>query len=165
MSQSSRISFVGAVSLAALAAAAPAFAASDKAFLNKAMQGDNSEIQIGKLAEQKGASQGARDFGHMLVMDHGMHKEKVAALATSIGAKLSDSLPLMAKLEVHKLKGLSGPKFDHEFATDMVKDHKQAISEFEKQARGLGPVADLARDTLPTLHKHLDTAEQLTRGG
>jgi len=78
MSQSSRISFVGAVSLAALAAAAPAFAASDKAFLNKAMQGDNSEIQIGKLAEQKGASQGARDFGHMLVMDHGMHKEKVA---------------------------------------------------------------------------------------
>ncbi|HVY33761.1 MAG TPA: DUF4142 domain-containing protein [Caulobacteraceae bacterium] len=165
MSRPSRISVSLAVSVISLALAAPSFAASDKAFLKKAMQGDNSEVRLGKLAAQKGSSQGVRDFGHMLDMDHGMHKDKVATLASSMGENATDDITPQAKLEDRKLQGLSGPKFDREFAQYMVKDHKHDISDYEKQARGKGPVADLARDTVPTLRKHLETAEQLTRGG
>jgi putative membrane protein len=153
-----------AVGLVSFALAAPSFAASDKAFLKKAMEGDNSEVHLGKLAEQKGSSQGVRDFGRMLEMDHGMHKDKVAALASSVGGQSTDDLSPEAKREDKKLQRLSGPKFDREFADYMVKDHRKDISDYEKQAKGKGPVADMARDTLPTLRKHLETAQHLTGG-
>lgn len=165
MSRPARLSVSVTVGLISLALAAPSFAASDKAFLKKAMEGDNSEVHLGKLAEQRGSSQGLRDFGRMLDMDHGMHKDKVATLASSMGEKPTDDMTAEAKLEDRKLQRLSGPKFDREFARYMVKDHKKDISDYEKQAKGKGPVADMARDTIPILRKHLDTAEQLTRGG
>ena len=54
------------------------------------------------------------------------------------------------------------PAFDREFARYMVQDHKTDISDFEKQvATGDKATADLARQTLPVLRKHLATAEHL----
>ena len=163
MSRSIRLLLAATVAVTAMAGSA--FAASDKAFIKKAMEGDNAEVQMGKLAQAKGASAGVRDFGHMLETDHGMHKAKVATLGSSMGVKPTDDVPMMAKMDAHKLEGLSGPKFDHAFAKSMVMDHKKDIAEYEKQARGHAPTADLARETLPTLHKHLDTAEQLSKAG
>jgi putative membrane protein len=165
MSRPIRVSFAALALLASLAGAQGAVAAPGKAFVKKAMEGDNSEVSLGKLAEQRGSSTGVRDFGHMLQMDHSMHKDKLAALAPTVGAKPTDDMPLMAKMEHQKLEGLSGPAFDREFAKDMVKDHTNDIADYEKQARGHGPTADLARDTLPTLHKHLATAQHLMRRG
>ena len=46
----------------------------------------------------------------------------------------------------------------------MVDDHKKDIKEFEKEAKSQNQqVATFAKDTLPTLHKHLDTAEALAK--
>ena len=44
----------------------------------------------------------------------------------------------------------------------MVEDHKEDIRLFEAQAKSSkGPVPDYARDTLPDLKKHLQTAQSL----
>ena len=43
----------------------------------------------------------------------------------------------------------------------MVEDHKNDIKEFEAQAKGTDDVARFAKDTLPTLQKHLQTAQSL----
>jgi predicted outer membrane protein len=46
----------------------------------------------------------------------------------------------------------------------MVADHKKAIKEFDKEANSSNAqLAMFAKDTLPTLHKHLDTAEMLAK--
>jgi len=45
-----------------------------------------------------------------------------------------------------------------------VADHKKDIKEFEKQAKGSDDVASFAKDTLPTLKKHLQTAQSLKSG-
>ena len=66
-----------------------------------------------------------------------------------------------AESEVKKLAKLQGDKFDHEFAEYMVKDHRKDIAEYEKASRMTGDVGQLARDTLPTLRKHLSEAEKL----
>ena len=47
--------------------------ASDRAsqtFITKAIEGNLAEIQLGQLAQQKGASDGVRNFGQQLVADH-----------------------------------------------------------------------------------------------
>ncbi|HKA74242.1 MAG TPA: DUF4142 domain-containing protein, partial [Xanthobacteraceae bacterium] len=57
----------------ALACAAPAARAQnkgDQAFLKKAIEGNYAEIEMGKLAQQKGASDGVRSFGKQLEQDH-----------------------------------------------------------------------------------------------
>ena len=72
-----------------------------------------------------------------------------------------DQLTPIVYNELHKLAMLQGDKFDHEFAEYMIKDHRKDIGEYEKAARMKGAVGDLARATLPTLHKHLSAAEKL----
>ena len=145
-------------------AATGASAASDKAFLTKAMQGDNSEMKLGGLAEQKGSSAGVRQFGQMLHADHAKAKSDVAPVARAHGVALSDEMAPEAKAEAVKLDGLSGSAFDREFASYMVDDHRKDIADFQKQAAiGDRSTASLARAQLPTLRKHLKTAEQLAR--
>ena len=155
----------GALSLAA-AGAAGARPMHDKAFLAKAIKGDNSEVMLGQLAQQQGASQGTKDFGTMLVTDHGHARDEASQLAGSLGAPAPTDPMGEAIRERHRLEHLSGPAFDHELARYMVEDHTKDIADFRREAdHGHGPVADLARKTLPDLHKHLDMARSLLAGG
>ncbi len=146
---------------AVCALAAPAFADPDKGFLKKAIEGDNSEIQLGKIAEAKSGSREVREYGHMLVMDHSKHKADAMTMGQQAGLKPSDGIAAEAKRESRKLDRLSGPAFDREFASYMVKDHTKDIRDYEKQSRKHDLTAGFARQTLPTLHQHLDTALRL----
>jgi putative membrane protein len=155
---------VAAACISALATSASA--ASDKVFLKKALEGDNAEVTLGQLAEQKGASQATKDFGHMLAVDHADHKAKVLPVAAAHGVPDTEALGAGGRMEEVKLKLLAGPSFDREFARYMVRDHQTDILEFRKEAQTGDPdISALAKQTLPTLHKHLEVAEKLKRQG
>jgi len=155
--------FVTVMSAASLAAAAAGAAgASDQAFLKKALMGDNSEMALGQLAQQHGASPGTRDFGRMLHEDHAAAKAKALPVAQQHGVADTQEMAPEAKAEARKLERLSGPAFDREFARYMVSDHKKDIADFEKESRrGDAATAALARETLPDLRNHLKTAQDL----
>jgi putative membrane protein len=133
------------------------------AFLTDAMKGDNGEVALGTLAEQKDASQGVKDLGKMLVDDHGAHKQTLATLDQQLGVTTTTDLKTEAKTEQTKLNGLSGAAFDKEFVRATVEDHKKDIAKYEEQAKATGPVADMAKQTLPTLKKHLEAAQKLAK--
>jgi putative membrane protein len=90
-----------------------------------------------------------------------MHLKKVEKVAASVKVSADDKPTDAANNELHKLAQLQGDKFDHEFAEYMIKDHRKDIGEYEKASRMKGDVGELARATLPTLHKHLSAAEKL----
>ena len=152
------------IPLAALALAGAAQAQNDdkaRHFLRDALQGDNSEVMLGKMAAERGESPGLKHYGQMLVDDHSMHREKVLKVASGLGLP-DDRQPMdVAAKERDKLSRMHGRDFDKEFAKYMVKDHRKDIKEYEKAEKMRGDVARLARETLPTLHKHLDEAERL----
>lgn len=134
----------------------------DAAFVTDAMKGDNGEVAIGKLAQAQASSQAAKDFGAMLATDHGAHKDKVAALASANGIPVTDDPSEEGKANLDKLKGLKGTEFDKAFKAAMIDDHQKDIAKYEKQASsGDSETATLAKDTLPTLRKHLSTAQAL----
>lgn len=136
----------------------------DGAFLTDAMKGDNSEVALGKIAQAKGASQGVKDLGTMLVTDHGAHKSEVAALAQQAGVTVTDDIKDEAKTLETKLNGLTGAAFDKAFVDATVDDHKKDIAKYEQQAKSGDPqTAALANKTLPTLRKHLDAAQALQK--
>jgi putative membrane protein len=47
----------------------------------------------------------------------------------------------------------------------MVDDHKEDITKFKQESQKSGDVAEFAKNTLPVLEKHLQTAESLTAIG
>lgn len=139
-----------------------AASSADAAFLTEAMQGDNAEVEIGQLAQAQGSSQKVKDFGKMLVDDHGAHKQEVVALANSAGVPVTDDPSPDGKANLDKLKALSGAEFDKQFKAMMIEAHTKTIAKFEQQAKSGDPqTAALANKTLPTLRKHLDAANAL----
>jgi putative membrane protein len=130
-------------------------------FVSSAMQGDMAEIDMGKLAQEKGQSQAVKDYGAMLVQEHGSHLEKAKQLASQLGVKEPSGASVSQKAGYLKMKMLSGASFDKAFAKDMVKDHQADIKEDQQQASKGGAAASFAQETLPTLQTHLQKARQL----
>jgi putative membrane protein len=62
-----------------------------------------------------------------------------------------------------QLSRLSGDKFDDQFVKEMVSDHMKDIGKYEKEAKSKGSPADFAKETLPTLEHHQQTAEALAK--
>jgi len=160
-----RLSLFAAATAVALFAGAGLVQAQQKVdsasqkFLTNAMEGDYAEIDVGKLAQEKGTSQAVKDFGAKLVQDHSAHLEKAKQVAAQVGVKDPNGSGAMAKASYLKLKILSGASFDRTFAKDMVTDHQKDIEEYRKEAAKTDPVGQLAKETIPTLEEHLRIAQ------
>jgi putative membrane protein len=134
----------------------------DPAFVIEAIKGDNGEVAIGNLAAAQAGSQAAKDFGRTLVADHGGHKQKLLTLASSAGISPTEEPSDEARANLEKLKSLKGAEFDKEFKRMMVEDHEKDIAKYEQQVSTGDPqTSALAKETLPTLRKHLATAKSL----
>ena len=150
-----KYSFFVAVGLCASAAIAEAegmkASKADEMFIKDAMQGDLAEVNMGKLAQEKAQSQGVKDFGKMLEQDHGEHAQKVQSKAQELGVTAPQEPNTTQKSMYDRLSKLSGGQFDEQFVKAMVTDHKKDIAEYEKEAKSKSPLADFAKETLPTL--------------
>lgn len=141
-----------------------AVGAIDAAFVTDGIKGDTAEVAIGQLAASKGSTQAVKDFGSMLVTDHGAHKQKLIDLANSAGIPVPTEPAEAGHANLVKLQGLSGTEFDKTFAQMLVESHEKGIAKNEQQAKSGDPqTAKLAQETLPTLRKHLGMAESLEK--
>ena len=133
----------------------------DKSFLEEAIKGDIGEVQIGQLAADKGQSDAAKSFGQTLATDHGIHRGQLLALAQRAGmTQPTQSSPEAAK-NYAQLQAASPKQFDAVFKGMMVEDHEKDIAKYQKHAAGTGPLADMAKTTVPVLQKHLELAKAL----
>ena len=158
-----------AIGLAGALAATGAIAQTKQAdkdsqkFIKAAIQGDIAEVDVGKLAQEKGQSDAVKQYGAMLVKDHGEHKSKAEQVAGQLGVEPPTGSSLMQKATYAKLKLLSGTSFDRSFAKSMVKDHQDDIKEYKKETSKKDAAGQLANETLPTLQHHLKAAQSLEK--
>jgi putative membrane protein len=155
------LSLAGALAFASSAASAQKADRDSEKFIKSAIQGNLAEIDVGKLAQQKGKNDAVKKFGEMLVNEHGQALSKAQAAAKQVGVEPPTSTSIMQKATYAKLKLLSGDTFDRSFASTMVSDHEKEIKEYQKASAKSGPVGQYAKETLPALQKHLQTAKQL----
>ena len=115
---------------------------------------------MGKLAQQKAASEQVKQFGSRMVTDHSKANDELKQLASSKSLTLPGDLDAKHKAKLAKMQKLSGAAFDRAYMDDMLADHKQDVAEFQKEASS-GRDSDLksfAAKTLPTLQEHLKLA-------
>ena len=132
-------------------------------FLTKAIEGNYAEVEMGKLAQQNGASEGVKSFGKMLETDHGAANQKATQAAQSLNVTVPSGPSKQQKADHDKMAKMNGAAFDRMFAEHMVKDHKKDISEYQKAAKARDAAGQYADGALPTLRKHLDTAQSLQK--
>jgi putative membrane protein len=133
----------------------------DSNFVKEAAQGGLMEVQLGKLAQEKAASEKIKQFGKRMEQDHSKANDELKKIASDKGAQLSNDLDKKHKSKVDKLAKLSGADFDKKYIDDMVSDHKEDIKKFQRESEKAKD-ADLkkfASESLPTLKEHLQLAE------
>ncbi|HWK30834.1 MAG TPA: DUF4142 domain-containing protein [Terriglobales bacterium] len=148
----------------------------DQQVVEKVHQANQMEIQIGKMAEQKGRNPEVKRYGALLARDHQKGDQLVTDVAKEKGlSSIPEPMPqtpadkeemLKQLMMMQQLQQAQGSEFDTVFAKSMVQAHEKAIamvSDASKQVQD----ADL-RDTLtklvPILKQHLDIAQRLSRG-
>jgi putative membrane protein len=132
-------------------------------FAVKAADGGMLEVELGKLAQEKAMNPRVKEFGAMMVRDHGKAGDELKAIAANKSITLPDSVGSDYHDHIVDMSKKSGKDFDKHFMDMMVSDHKKDIDMFEKAAGNLSDpdLKTFASNTLPTLKAHQDSANAI----
>ena len=103
----------------------------DRLFAREAAIGGLAEVELGKLAEQKGQSDAVKAFARRMVGDHGKANERLTALAKQDGIGLPTGLDQEHAAMRDKLEGMSGAEFDRAYIQGQVTDHQKTAQLLE----------------------------------
>jgi putative membrane protein len=138
---------------------------SDQQFVDFAAQTDMMEAHLGQLAGEQAAGQNIKDFAQMLVTDHSNDYQQLTVAASKASLTVPKGLDAAHDKMIAPLAKMKGTAFDHRFAQEMIAGHQKAMGAYQREAQN-GQNADLkayANQTLPTLEKHLQAAQDLVK--
>lgn len=120
-----------------------------------------AEVELGKLAQQKAASDQVKQFASKMVDDHSKANDQLKQIASAKGVSIPSDMDRSARREIERLQKLSGAKFDREYMEHMVSDHKKDVKEFRSEAKSAkdSDLKNFASTALPTLEQHLELAK------
>jgi putative membrane protein len=135
----------------------------DRQFIKTAAEGGLAEVELGKLASEKGSSDEVKQFGQRMVTDHTKANDELKQLASSKGVDVPKDLNAKHKATRERLAKLSGAEFDKAYMKDMVQDHQKDVSEFRAESNKAkdSDLKSFASKTLPTLEEHLNQAKSI----
>jgi len=180
---SRRMKFIHATCLAALVFAGTAIAGSkdkrkltddEKAMMDHVHAVNQTEIQMGKMAQTKSTTAGVKDYGKALVKDHLKADDDLTSLAKKRSYTIGKDKPKTDadkatmkddENEMAKLATLKGADFDREFLSMMVVAHEREMAKLDTFISSATD-ADLKtalQDVKPVMQKHVDSAKDLQK--
>ena len=136
---------------------------SDRAFVEKAASANLAEVQMGKLAVEKGSSPKVKEFGQRMIDDHSKANQELQPLAAKKSLPMPTELDAKSKATYDKLTKLSGTSFDKTYMDAMAKDHDEDVKEFKRELSTVGVDPDVkawAQKTLNVIEEHKHLAHQ-----
>ena len=139
----------------------------DKDFVRSVAESSATEVQLGKLAQEKASSDAVKDLGKRMVEAHTQTGQQMKQAATALNIQVPVDPPKKAKKAEDKLTKLTGPEFDRAYAKMAADEQKQAVKQFEREAKnGRVPgMKDFAAKNLPAEQERQKQAEELAGGG
>ncbi len=133
----------------------------DADFATAAADGGMLEVELGKMAMEKGVSNSIKKLGAMMVKDHSKANDELKAVAAEKNITLPVMMSDKCQKKVAELSEKKGTDFDKAYADLMVSDHKEDIDEFKKEAdKGMdAQLSAWAKGKVPILEHHLMMAE------
>jgi len=130
--------------------------------LRDAIQGNLAAIQMGQLAQEKAQSAEVKSFAATVMVDHWVSNEQGEKAAKQIGITVPTEPNTSQKLKYEQMSKLSDKALDRAFVAAMIVFYKTIIPRFKNEAKKTDdPVGIFAKEELPRLEEHLDTAQKL----
>jgi putative membrane protein len=134
--------------------------------LGKLRSINQTEIRVGQLAEDRGATTEVKDYGRKIVTDHKKLDDDVTKFAGTYNVTIADIQPSDEdKTTLDDLENSTGVDFDKKFLATMIKGHEDAIN-LVKTARSETKDAkfkNFLATVIPGLEKHEATAQKLEK--
>jgi len=105
----------------------------DNDFVNDAAIAGMAEVELGRMASEKGASPDVKKFGKMMVDDHTAAGDRLKAIATQYKVEWPTGLDDQHRDLRDKLAKLSGSEFDREYMSAMVDGHEGVAGKLESR--------------------------------
>jgi len=135
-------------------------------FVKEAATSDMTETAAAKIALEKGNA-AEKSFANQMVTDHTTTSSELKELVSSgaVKATLPTALDSSSQKKIDKLKNTKPENFASEYDPMQVSAHKDAVSLFERYAKGGDnpKLKDWAGKTLPHLQHHLEMAQALNK--
>lgn len=130
----------------------------DAQFLVEAAEINLEEIELGKLAQQKGTFADVKDLGKMMEEEHTTALNDLKTLAENESVVIPTELTENGREAYDKLSGKTGKDFDKAYCDMMVDGHENAIDKFEDAASNSDDedIRNWASSMLPSLRTHLE---------
>jgi putative membrane protein len=132
-------------------------------FVKEVAMSDMTEIAAAKIGQERGNGQ-EKAFATQMITDHTKTSEELKSMVPADAkAAIPTALDSSSQSKIDKLKNAKPDDFSADFDSMQVSAHKDAVSLFERYAKG-GEDARLkqwAGKTLPALQHHLEMAQNL----
>jgi putative membrane protein len=136
----------------------------DQIFTRQAAIGGDAEVSLAKLAQARTQNADVKRYAEMMVTDHGKANERLAKLGKANRANLpkADADPDKKSVQA-QLEKLRGADFDVAYMASQIGDHQTTAHLLEHE---IGSGQDLrvktyAQETLPTVMRHLEMAQDI----
>ena len=113
----------------------------DTKFVKEAADGGMAEVELGKLAQDKGSSSAVKQFGQRMVDDHGKANDQLKQLALRKKKIELPQEPSAKTLQGHYCAARKTVRlnFDKAYVAEMLKDHKEDVATFQRETLGERP--------------------------
>jgi putative membrane protein len=134
-------------------------------FIKEAATSDMLEIESGKIAQDKGNADEKKFAGEMIADHTKTSTELKSMISGDMKAAIPTSLDDSSQKKLRKLRDAKPEDFASEYDPMQVSAHKDAVSLFERYAKGGDDpkLKDWAGKTLPTLQHHLGMAQAMNQ--
>ena len=150
-------------------------AADSKTFVNDLTIAGLAEVQLGKLAAERGSNPDVKAFGQMMVKDHTQAANELKPIAAELKVQQPAQLDQKHKDLADKLSKLQGTEFDREYLNAMVSGHEEVAAKVRARVEhktaspaatagaGEQKLTQWAAMVLPTVQKHLEHAREIQK--
>jgi putative membrane protein len=138
----------------------------DTTGIRMAVQGNFTEVALGRLADDKASDSAVKDFGKRMVSDHDAMNDQWSKLASKYHLRIMNPGPdygTAGKDAIDRLEKLKGSEFDQAYMSEMIRDHEEDLAEFQRLRYSASDpeIRDLASSGAATIEQHLTLARQV----
>ena len=135
----------------------------DRTFVMQAGQLSMMEVELGRLAVQRGSSPAVKQYGQEMVEEHTRANQELMQLVMQKQVEMPTEMSTQNTAMIDQLSGLSGSSFDTAYKQAMIDSHNQAIALFQAQSQqGQDPqLKAWATQKLPNLQAHLEMVNEM----
>ncbi|QIX61636.1 DUF4142 domain-containing protein [Hymenobacter lutimineralis] len=149
-------------SAGAAAAGPTAPHSTDPEFMQSAAHSDQNEIQLSKLALEKGVTGMVKDHANMMIKDHTKSTADLKPIAQKKNVTLPTDMDAEHKTIAADMRKLSGKDFEKKYMEQMLADHQKTFNTLQAHAQ-MTKDADLQgfiQKVTPVVQSHLNMFKQ-----